>query len=63
MMPSIGKINWLPRRRTPEQRQYLRNNLAQFWDAVERTFALAQSGKEDEARAQIRLSLQSRQEA
>jgi hypothetical protein len=47
--------------RTPEQRQYLRNNLAQFWDAVDRTFALAQSGKEDEARAQIRLSLQSRQ--
>src|SRR5579883_123408 len=49
--------------RTPEQRQYLRNNLAQFWDAVDRTFALAQSGNEKEARAQIRLSLQSRQEA
>jgi signal transduction histidine kinase len=47
--------------RTPEQRQYLGNSMAQFWDAVERTFALAQSGKEKEAREQIRLSLQARQ--
>ena len=49
--------------RTPEQRQYLRNNLAQFWDAVDRTFALAQSGKEQEARQQIRVTLQPRVEA
>ena len=49
--------------RTPEQRQYLGNSLAQFWDAVDRTFALARNGKEDEARAQIRLSLQARQAA
>jgi len=47
--------------RTPEQRQYLINSMAQFWDAVDRTFALAQSGKEQEAREQIRLSLQERQ--
>jgi signal transduction histidine kinase len=47
--------------RTPEQRQYLGNSMAQFWDAVERTFALARSGKEKEAREQIRLSLQARQ--
>ena len=47
--------------RTPEQRQYLGNSMAQFWDAVERTFALAQNGKEKEAREQIRLSLQARQ--
>jgi signal transduction histidine kinase len=49
--------------RTPEQRQYLQSYLSQFWDAVDRTFALARDGKEAEARAQIRLSLQARQEA
>ena len=49
--------------RTPEQREYLGNSVAQFWDAVERTFALAGDGKEAEARSQIRLSLQARQEA
>ena len=47
--------------RTPEQRQYLRNSLAQFWDAAERTFALGKQGKEFDAREQIRLSLQARQ--
>lgn len=50
-------------RRTPEQRQYLRNAIAQFWDATDRMFALARDGHEDEARAQIRLSLQARQAA
>ena len=49
--------------RTPEQRQYLAQSLSQFWDAVKRMFALAQSGKEAEAREQIRLSLQARQQA
>jgi len=46
--------------RTPEQKQYISRSLAQFWDAVDRTFALAQNGQEEEARAQIRLSLQAR---
>ncbi|HSB75199.1 MAG TPA: histidine kinase [Terriglobales bacterium] len=50
-------------RRTPEQREYLGKSLAQFWDAVGRTFALAQSGKDKEAREQIRLTLQARQAA
>jgi signal transduction histidine kinase len=50
-------------RRTPEQQRYLGNSLAQFWDAVDRTFALARNGREDEARVQIRLSLQARQAA
>ena len=50
-------------RRTPEQREYLVNSLAQFWDAVDRTFALARDGKDEEARTQIRVSLQSRQAA
>lgn len=50
-------------RQTPEQKQLLRNSLAQFWDAVDRMFLLAQNGKEKDARAQIRLSLQARQAA
>lgn len=50
-------------RRTPGQRAYLTQQLAQFWDAIDRMFALARDGKEDQARDQIRLSLQSRQAA
>jgi signal transduction histidine kinase len=49
--------------RSPEQREYLRSELSQFWDAADRTFALAQGGKQAEARADIRLSLQARQAA
>jgi signal transduction histidine kinase len=49
--------------RTPEQRQYLVQSVAQFWDAVNRMFVLASVGREEEAREQIRLSLQARQEA
>lgn len=49
--------------RTPEQRQYLANSLAQFWDAANRTFSLARHGNVKEAREQIRLSLQARQAA
>lgn len=50
-------------RQTPEQRQYLASQVAQFWDAADRIFELASTGHEDEARAQIRLSLQERQAA
>jgi signal transduction histidine kinase len=51
-----------PQGRTADQQQYLDGSLAQFWDAVDRTFALARGGKEKEkeAREQIRLSLQAR---
>jgi signal transduction histidine kinase len=49
--------------RTPEQSQYLGNSVAQFWDAVDRTFVLARDGKQDEARTQIQLSLQAREAA
>src|SRR2546428_12110568 len=49
--------------RTPEQRQYLGNSVSQFWDAADRTFALAREGKQTEARTQIQLSLQARQAA
>jgi signal transduction histidine kinase len=43
-----------------EQRTFLRTSLTQFWDATERTFALARSGREKDAREEIRLSLQAR---
>lgn len=49
--------------RTVDQRRYLGTSFGQFWDAVDHIFALARSGQEDEARAQIRLSLQARQAA
>ena len=50
-------------RRTPEQRQYLVDALAQFWDASDRIFSLARGRHEEEARVEIRLSLQARQAA
>jgi signal transduction histidine kinase len=50
-------------RRTPEQRAYLTLSLTQFWDAMDRMFALAAGGRNEEAREQIRLSLQARQAA
>ena len=46
--------------RTPEQRQYLESSVAQFWNAMDRVFEFARQGREDEARVQIRLSLQAR---
>jgi signal transduction histidine kinase len=49
--------------RTPEQRLFLAQAVSQFWDAVNRMFALTQNGKDAEAREQIRLSLQARQQA
>jgi signal transduction histidine kinase len=49
--------------RTPEQQQFLGTSLAQFWDAVDRMFALARNGNSGEARAEIRLTLQPRQAA
>lgn len=49
--------------RTAEQRQYLTQSVSQFWDAAERIFALAREQREDEARGQIRESLQARQAA
>lgn len=50
-------------RRTPEQSQYLTTSTKQFWEAVDRMFTLAKAGQEQEARTQIRVSLQSRQAA
>jgi len=50
-------------RRTPEQARYLTSAFTQFWDAVDRIFDLARAGREEEARTQIRVSLQARQAA
>ena len=52
-----------PTSRTAEQSASLSSSLAQFWDAVDRVFALAGEGKEKDARGQIQLSLQERQAA
>ena len=49
--------------RTPEQNRYLAESMAQFWDAADRMFALARAGQDEEARGQIRLTLQARQAA
>jgi hypothetical protein len=50
-------------RQTPEQRAYLATSFSQFWNAADRIFSLARDGQQDEARAQIELSLQARQAA
>lgn len=52
-----------PDTRTADQRIFLSQALAQFWDAVDRMFELAGSGKEQEARDQIQFTLQARQAA
>jgi signal transduction histidine kinase len=49
--------------RTPDQSAFLASSVTQFWDAVDRVFALASQGQEKEARRQIQLSLQERQAA
>ncbi|HWG59113.1 MAG TPA: ATP-binding protein [Candidatus Acidoferrales bacterium] len=48
-------------RSTPAQREYLARSFAQFWNAADRMLALAQSGKDAEARSEIRITLQARQ--
>jgi signal transduction histidine kinase len=52
-----------PMERSPEQREFLRLSLNQFWDAADRIFSLAQNGRQDQARSEIRVSLQARQAA
>jgi len=52
-----------PSSRTIEQSASLSSSLTQFWNAVDRVFALAGEGKEKEARGEIQLLLQARQAA
>jgi signal transduction histidine kinase len=49
--------------RAPEEAKYLSASFAQFWDGLDRVFAVAESGREGDAREQIRLSLQARHAA
>ncbi|MGA2145205.1 MAG: sensor histidine kinase [Bryobacteraceae bacterium] len=51
-----------PVARTPDQARFVTSSMAQFWDALDRVFALA-AHDEAEARLQVRLSLQARQAA
>lgn len=48
---------------TPEQRQYLKDSLAQLWVASDKTFALAAAGKDVQAHEQITAELQPREAA
>ena len=50
-------------RRTSEQTRYLAEAMTQFWEAVDRMFAVANAGQEPAARDQVRVSLQARQAA
>ena len=38
-----------PVNRSPDQNQYLESSVRQFWDAADRTFALAQGPNQEEA--------------
>ena len=49
--------------RDPGQRRYLADSFRQFWDSLDRVFAIAAAGNAGEARVQIRNSLQARQSA
>jgi signal transduction histidine kinase len=46
-----------------ESRSYLSSSMHQFWDALDRVFALAEGGQTEKANDTIRLSLQARQQA
>jgi signal transduction histidine kinase len=52
-----------PADRRADQRNYLAESAAQFWDALDRVFAKGRQGNEREARTIVRLSLEARQEA
>ncbi len=49
--------------RPTADQERLSESLEQFWNAVDHTLAMAAGGRESEARAQVRLSLQARQAA
>ena len=52
-----------PLARTSDQRLFLGNAFNQFWAAVDQMFAIARAGRDEDARTQIRVSLQARQAA
>jgi len=50
-----------PTSRRPDQQKQFAVSLLQFWNSADRMFALARAGKEDQARALTRASLESQQ--
>src|SRR5713101_5259019 len=50
-----------PASRRPDQQKQFAVSLLQFWNSADQTFALARAGREEEARALIRTSLESQQ--
>jgi signal transduction histidine kinase len=58
-----NELKYAPPDPATGQRNYLAGSMGQFWDAVDRMFAFGREGKEPEARALVRLSLEARQEA
>ena len=57
------EANYSPAGETGQGRAYLSTSLNQFWDALERVFAIAESGDSAKAADTIRFSLQARQQA
>jgi signal transduction histidine kinase len=57
------EAKYSPAAGSAESRSYLSTSVNQFWDALDRVFALAQSGETEKAGDTIRLSLQARQQA
>lgn len=57
------EAKYSPATRSSESRAYLATSVAQFWDALDRVFALAGSGQTGKAADTIRVSLQARQQA
>jgi signal transduction histidine kinase len=57
------EAKYSPSTGSSENRSYLSSSVNQFWDALDRVFALAESGDIQKAGDTIRLSLQARQQA
>jgi signal transduction histidine kinase len=57
------EAKYSPSTGSAESRSYLSTSVNQFWDALDRVFALAESGETEKAGDTIRLSLQARQQA
>jgi signal transduction histidine kinase len=57
------EAKYSPSTGSSESRSYLSTSVSQFWDALDRVFALAGSGQTEKAGDTIRLSLQARQQA
>jgi signal transduction histidine kinase len=57
------ELRYAPSGRSADQGKFLAESVSQFWDALDRVFALAAAGDPARARDLVRLSLEARQEA